>query len=179
MKHNYIYKYKNVRIRPLEMADIEKMRIWRNNSKNTKYLKKIPYITSEMQVNWYHRVQANPEEIVFAIDEYDGDYRFVGSFSLYNFSNNKAEFGKFLIGDENAHGKNIGCNSIKAASEIAFNQLKLTSLYLHVFTENLPAIKCYQKAGFVVEDEHLNDGQKEYTMILNNMEEKQNGTQYE
>lgn len=170
MKHNYIYKYKNVRIRPLEMTDIEKMRIWRNDSKNTKYLKKIPYITSEMQVNWYHRVQTNPDEIVFAIDEYDGDYRFVGSFSLYNFSNNKVEFGKFLIGDENAHGKNIGCNSIKAISEVAFNQLKLTSLYLHVFAENLPAIKCYKKAGFVVENEHINSDQKEYTMVLNKVE---------
>ena len=45
-----------------------------------------------MQVNWYHRVQANPEEIVFAIDEYDGDYHFVGSFSLYNFA-----FENFLL----------------------------------------------------------------------------------
>lgn len=170
MRHNIIYKYENVRIRSLEIVDIEKIRIWRNNPKNTKYLQKIPFITSEMQVNWYHRVQANPDEIVFAIDEYDDDYRFVGSFSLYNFSNNKAEFGKFLIGDENAHGKNIGCNSIRAISEVAFNQLKLTSLYLHVFTENLPAIKCYQKAGFVVEDEHINGDQKEYTMVLNKVE---------
>ena len=108
--------------------------------------------------------------MVFAIDEYDGNYNFVGSFSLYNFYNEKAEFGKFLIGDEKAHGKKIGCNSIKAISEVAFNQLKLTGLYLHVFAENLPAIKCYKKAGFVVEDEHINSDQKEYTMVLNKVE---------
>ena len=60
----------------------------------------------------------------------------------------------------------------KAISEVAFNQLKLTSLYLHVFAENLPAIKCYKKAGFVVEDEHINSDQKEYTMVLNKVEEE-------
>lgn len=170
MRHNIIYKYENVRIRPLEIADIEKIRMWRNNPKNTKYLQKIPFITSEMQLKWYQKVQDNPDEMVFAIDEYDGNYNFVGSFSLYNFYNEKAEFGKFLIGDEKAHGKKIGCNSIKAISEVAFNQLKLTGLYLHVFAENLPAIKCYKKAGFVVEDEHINSDQKEYTMVLNKVE---------
>lgn len=179
MRHNIIYKYENVRIRPLEIADIEKIRVWRNNPKNTKYLKKIPFITSEMQLEWYQKVQDNPDEMVFAIDQYEGDYYFVGSFSLYNFSTNKAEFGKFLIGDENSHGKNIGCNSVKAASEITFNQLKKNILFLHVFTDNLPAIRCYKKAGFLVAEEHLINGQKEYTMVLNKMEVKQNGTQYE
>ena len=109
MRHNIIHKYENIRIRPLEVADIEKIRMWRNNPKNTKYLQKIPFITSEMQLKWYQKVKDNPDEMVFAIDEYDGNYNFVGSFSLYNFYNEKAEFGKFLIGDEKAHGKKIGC----------------------------------------------------------------------
>ena len=53
MQHNYNESFKNIRIRPLEIDDIEKLRTWRNDKRNSLYLSRIPYITEKMQQEWF------------------------------------------------------------------------------------------------------------------------------
>ena len=69
MIHEFRYEYKNVILRPLNKNDIEQLRGWRNNPDNTCYLKQIPYITPQMQIDWYKRYQNDNDEICFAIIE--------------------------------------------------------------------------------------------------------------
>lgn len=166
MKHTYIKEYQNVRIRPLDKADLEFLRNWRNNVENSKYLTSIPYITSEMQEKWYIRNLDDADEITFAIDEIDELRRVVGSLSLYNFETKKAEFGKILVGDNEAHGKNVGVNSIKAVLDIAFNELNLKEVYLHVYKNNKSAVNVYRKVGFVIVDEHITESGIELLMSI-------------
>lgn len=52
MMHTYEASYKQTIIRPLLKKDIELMRIWRNNSILSRYLKPIGKITPEMQLKW-------------------------------------------------------------------------------------------------------------------------------
>ena len=167
MEHNYQQKYKNVFIRQLKEDDLEFLRSWRNDSNNTKFLRKIPYITSDMQRNWFQTYLADKEEMTFAIEETDLINRIVGSMALYNFSNDEAEFGKILIGESNAHGKSVGVNALKAIKIVAKEYLHLKRLNLHVYTENQAAIKVYQNAGFEIVDKHIADnGLNEYTMTV-------------
>ena len=149
MEHNYSTKYKNIVLRPLEKRDIEKLRIWRNDKKNTKFLRQIPYITEESQNKWFENYLENEDEICFAIEECQELNRLVGSLSLYNFNGNVAEFGKILIGDIEAHGRKIGYNATKTVLKIAFDVLKLKKVILEVYEDNLAAKKIYEKAGFV------------------------------
>ena len=53
MMHTYEASYKQTIIRPLLKKDIELMRIWRNNSILSRYLKPIGKITPEMQLKWF------------------------------------------------------------------------------------------------------------------------------
>ena len=166
MEHNYSLTYKNVYLRPLQAQDIESLRIWRNNPQNTKYLSKIPPITREMQEAWYKRYLSNKNELCFAIVENEILNRVVGSLSLHDFSLESCFLGHVLIGDENAHGKKVGVNASVAATQIAFNELKLRTVKLYVFPENISAYKVYQQAGFTIADVHeVSNGGKEYTMI--------------
>ena len=55
MKHSYMSEYRNVRLKPLAAEDIELLRNWRNDAGNSKYLRKIPHITSEMQKAWFEK----------------------------------------------------------------------------------------------------------------------------
>ena len=146
MKHNFQGKYKNVFIRQIEERDIEEIRRWRNKSSNTKYLRKLPYITKEMQMMWYEHYLNNTEEMMFAIEETEELHRMVGSFSLYNFTENQVEFGKILIGNNKAHGKHVGTNALKWAVNFAFQCLKKERVILHVYAENSPAVKIYERA---------------------------------
>ena len=149
MKHNYTIKKDNVLLRPLCEDDIEMLRIWRNNPENSKYLRQIGYIDKDQQKKWFENYINNDDEIAFAIVECKELNRLVGSVSLYNFKDNEAEFGKILIGDEEAHGKRIGLNATKAAIEIGFKELNLNRIVLEVNYENVAAIKTYEKAGFM------------------------------
>lgn len=167
MKHELYEEYKNIRIRPLCDEDLEFLRIWRNDSNNTKYLTHIPYITRDMQEKWFENSLIEPNEYIFAIDEIHELKKIVGSMSLYNITSKNAEFGKILIGDNAAHGKKIGLNSLKALLNICFNRLNLDFVYLHVYKDNKAAITIYQQAGFTIVDESNTIKGKEYIMNIN------------
>ena len=165
MDHNYHIEYENITLRPLIKSDIENLRIWRNDPQNNQYLSKIPYITEEMQSAWFERYLRNDDEICFAIVEHEALNRMVGSLSLHEFAGESCFLGKILIGDSEAHGRRIGVNASIAATEIAFEQMGIKSINLHVFKDNFIALKVYKDAGFVVVDEHDSEcGKKEYLM---------------
>ena len=125
MNHNYEITYKNVRLCPLSEKDIENLRVWRNDEGNSKYLRKIPYITPDGQRNWFDDYLKNEDEFCFSIIENQNLKRVVGSLSLYNFHEDSCEFGKILIGDNEAHGRRIGVNAAVAETMIAFSEIHL------------------------------------------------------
>ena len=176
MEHSNELLYENILLRPLMKKDIETLRCWRNNPDNAKYLRKIPYITPKMQGKWFSTYTNNNDEMCFAIVEIKELKRLVGSLSLYQFNPDSCFFGKLLVGDKEAHGRNVGLNATIAAVKIAFDQLKLKRVDLYVFRENIAAYKVYAKAGFEIIDEHTDDsGRCELTMRKENDGGKKNG----
>lgn len=165
MLHDFCISYKNIKLRPLVTSDIESLRIWRNNPQNSKFLRKIPFITKEMQIEWYRNYLDNSDEICFAIEEVECLNRVVGSLSLYGFNNDYCFLGKILVGDDAAHGKGIGTNAAIAASNFAFIRLNFNEVRLHVFSDNIAGKKIYERAGFHVVNVHTDkDGKQECTM---------------
>lgn len=164
MIHNSLIEYKNIRLRQVQIEDLDKLRKWRNDSCNTKYLSRIPYITREMQLKWYEDYLNNNDEMMFAIDETKDLQRIVGSVSLYNFTDKQAEFGKILIGDSAAHHRKIGLNALISLKCFAKEKLSLKKLYLHVYKENEAALRIYHSAGFSVSNEYTINGKIEYVM---------------
>lgn len=59
---------------------------------------------------------------------------------------------RFLIGEENDRGKNIGATALNDALRIGFDDMKFEKITLGVFDFNHGAIKCYEKAGFIKEN---------------------------
>ena len=154
MKHQYSAVYDNVRIRPLEKSDIENLRKWRNSEDKTQYLRKISYITPQMQEEWYERYLKNTDEVTFAIDETKDLNRMVGSVSLYNFNGNTAEIGKIQIGDEEANGRGIGRKSLVMAMSIAFKMMNIDKIVGSVHQENIAAHKNDIRIGFQIVGKH-------------------------
>lgn len=77
----------------------------------------------------------------------------IGHISLNNidFKNRSAGIGKVLIGDTRLRGKGIGKKIVNEVLNIAFDNLSLHRVGLGVFAINEPAIKSYEKIGFVKE----------------------------
>lgn len=154
MKHNLGAEYLDVRLRPLIKEDIEKLRIWRNDTSKTQFLRKIGEITPEMQERWFEAYLGNQDEIVFAIEETVDLKRVVGSVALYNFTDKTAEVGKIQIGDAEANGRGIGRKSLVMAMWIAFKKLGIEKIVGSVHQDNIAAHKNDMKIGFKIVGKH-------------------------
>jgi RimJ/RimL family protein N-acetyltransferase len=97
----------------------------------------------------------NADTLVYkVIDKETGEV--IGHISLGKIDrkNQSARMGKVLVGNNTARGKGIGQQMIKEVLKIAFDGLKLHRVSLGVFDFNVPAIACYEKAGFIKEGLH-------------------------
>lgn len=158
MNHNNKYEYEGVTLRPLEHNDIEMLRKWRNDSTNARYLRKIPFITVDMQEKWFEEYLADENIMTFSIVENVILGRMVGSLSLYQFSGDgKVELGNVLIGDTEAHGKRVGFRAVTAAVKAAIERLHRSEIYLHVDENNFAAITIYKQAGFKESNRNENE----------------------
>jgi RimJ/RimL family protein N-acetyltransferase len=63
-------------------------------------------------------------------------------------NNGSAYAGGVLIGEKNKRGNGLGFLMVTALIKKAFHELHLKTLSLNVFDFNIPAIRCYEKAGF-------------------------------
>ena len=118
MEHHYCAEYQNIKIRPLKKDDIEMLRVWRNDTDQTRFLRNIGHITKEMQENWYESYLKDPDVLTFAVEETEKVNHMVGSLALYNFHGEEAEIGRLQIGDLNARGMGIGGKSFVLAMKI-------------------------------------------------------------
>lgn len=148
MNHSFKACFKNVLLRQVLEEDLERLRNWRNEKTNCLFLRKLPYISREKQLDWYSNYLSNQDELFFSIVEQYSLNRLVGSLAFYNFTVDSVEFGKFLIGDNDAHGKKIGVNSMFAALDFVFLSFNIKIVYLNVYKENTPALCVYKKVGF-------------------------------
>lgn len=153
---------KNIYLRPITMADTERIVNWRNSDRvRRNFIYQAPF-TKEGHENWMRTKVAAGEVVQFIICEKRTD-RPVGSvyFRDIDRQNRKAEYGIF-IGEADCAGRGIGTETARLAVFYARDVLKLHKLMLRVFADNMAAVKSYEHAGFVREaylkDEFLQDG---------------------
>lgn len=153
MDHSNSIIVDDVILRPLARQDIEALRIWRNDSLNSKYIRKIPYITPEQQQRWFESYLADESIMAFSILEKDGVLR--GSVSLYDFDGRDAvEFGKLMVGE--GKGRKIGSKATIGALRIAFENVGVDKVVAEVSVENTAALIIYIRIGFVITGRRYN-----------------------
>jgi len=167
MKHGYCAESEKILIRPLEREDLEYLRTWRNDAKLSTYLRGIPYITRESQIEWFENYLVDKNTLFFAIVDKDRRAT-VGSAALYNFNNNSCEVGKIVVGDSSSHGKGIGYRSLLLAITLAIRKIGIKEFRLDVHENNIPARVIYEKVGFEVIGKHaFEKGGYELEMAIN------------
>lgn len=154
MKHNFSASYQNIALYPLRQKDIENLRVWRNDTIATRFLKPIGSITPEMQQKWFDEYLEDKNQIIFSIYETEKLNRMIGSVALYNFDQNSCEVGKIQIGDPQAHGKGIGRISLVMSMMVAFRKLGYEKIVASVHQENISAHKNDMKIGFRIVGKH-------------------------
>jgi putative acetyltransferase len=109
----------------------------------------IPFTTdAERQERW----QPGPG-LRFIVAEAEG--RIVGAAGLHPFQRRQAHVGSLgMAVDEAYQGRGVGRALMAALVDLADNWYNLRRLQLEVYTDNEPAIRLYQRFGFVIEGTH-------------------------
>lgn len=141
-------------LRKLQLKDVSGMLEWMKDSDINCYFRFDPekvneesvknfIIESENDINNYH----------FAIVD-DGD-NYLGTISLKNvdYKNKNAEYAISLR--SSLIGKGIAKSATIKILKFAFNNLNLNKVYLNVYSDNIRAIKFYEKIGFKYEGEFI------------------------
>jgi RimJ/RimL family protein N-acetyltransferase len=144
-------QYNGIILRPLEREDIEPLRILRNRPENRKWFKNCTEIPKEEQIKWYEKYMKKEGDYMFAIVECNTPKEFIGAVALYEVDTitQSGEFGRIIIDKEKASRSGLGYDATVGACQIGFEQLCLRTITLEVFSDNISAIRTYEKAGFV------------------------------
>ena len=99
------------------------------------------------------RLRELPEDGHHLVAEVDG--RVVGSIILICGKGRRRHTGSIGMGvHDDFQGRGVGTALLEAVLDLADNWLDLKRVELTVYTDNEPAIRLYEKAGFVVEGTH-------------------------
>jgi RimJ/RimL family protein N-acetyltransferase len=136
----------DVIIKPLEEKNAEISWKWRNDPEIWEYTGSRPNIeiTPDIEKKWIKNVllETNSKRFAIIVDDV-----YVGNVQLTNISRSDAEYHIF-IGNKKYWGKGIAYSATKQILTFANKVLKLKSVFLYVNSENVTAIKLYEKIGF-------------------------------
>ena len=125
---------------------------WLRDNKINKYLVSGSNTTSLYEIASYVKaLQEKEDDFLFAVIS-KNDNIHIGNARL-QITEQELKIGKFgmMIGNPNYHGKGIGTEVVRLVLKIAFEDLKLHKVFLEVVADNIPAIRIYEKNGFIVE----------------------------
>ena len=150
---NYYLSNKNIGLRALSKEDInENYLSWLNDSETNVFMAAgvMPKRIEDLE-EYYQAISKDRNAVHFAIIDMKTKAH-IGNVKLFSIDwrNGICEFG-ILIGDKKHWGKGIATDATKMIVEYAFTKLNLRKVSLGVLKDNIGAVKCYEKAGFIHE----------------------------
>ena len=156
----------DVKLIPLQEADIELVRQWRNLPEVSKYMYTDAQITVEEQKNWYERIKNDTSQKYWLI-EYDNIK--LGLVSIYNIKQNfKHCSWAFYLGNTEVRGAGIGSKVEYTILNYVFETMQFNKLMCEVFSFNEKVIQMHKKFGFKEEGlykEHILKGEKYFDVV--------------
>lgn len=142
----------NVRLRPVGEGDLSLFVRWLNDP-DVRYwlwLSDEPELTMESEREWFEEMRGDPTSVVWCIETAEGQP--IGNLALnrVNETKGRAIMGIF-IGEKDCWSQGYGTDAIRRVLRYAFQELGLRRVGLDTYEDNLRAIRCYEKCGFVRE----------------------------
>jgi RimJ/RimL family protein N-acetyltransferase len=145
------YPGRRIYFRPLEMDDEPLLRRWMNDPEIRRGLGRRSPLNGRSEQQWLENLYQLGNENHFGIalnvsDELIG----VTGFHRIDHINRSGMVG-LAIGERRWQNRGFGREAIRLLLRFAFEELNLNRIGLGVFSNNPRAIRCYQRAGFVLE----------------------------
>ena len=145
-----MYPGNKIELHGLEPDHLKKANEWVNNPGINKFLTLYQPVPLRATKQWYESLVKNANEHVFAILTKRGAH--IGNCGLHaiDWKNSNAMLG-IVIGEPRYQSRGFGEDTVITLTRVAFLELNLHRVYLHVWAFNARAIRCYEKCGFTKE----------------------------
>lgn len=140
------YQAYGVTLKPINAADLEMVRQWRNDPSIANLMLDKTNITTEMQQHWYSGLIDDPSRaywVVYFKQQPIG----VASLSKINQIKKSAEPGMYIYPQQYRNNIVPFCVAF-ALNDFAFEVLKLTILYGKIYPSNDASVRFHQKCGY-------------------------------
>ena len=143
-----MYRYEHIGFRAIDEADLEKLRIFHNESETVLFLGRAEIFTSLEQRQWWNMMSCSATNRTFCIIK-DSYKDIIGVLRTNNIDhiNKNCEIGIDLLPEFRAKGD--GYKSYKMALEYLFDHFGMHTVYLRYIAFNEKAGKLYEKLGFL------------------------------
>ncbi len=142
------------RLRGIERDDIARFTVWMNDPEVIENLQVRSPFSFASEEKWFERNLTKPlEEQVLAVEaRTPAGWVHIGNCGFHNVNwlNRSTELG-IAIGEKAYWSQGHGTDAVRLLLRYGFNELNLNRICLHVYSFNTRAIRCYEKAGFVLE----------------------------
>jgi RimJ/RimL family protein N-acetyltransferase len=156
---------KTILLREYCIDDAEYIFQWRNDKNTTIYMGKKyrnPSTLEQVKSSLENIIKSKITDAIFYAIANKETEEYIGGIDLTSIDPiDKTCIMSIVVGYEIYRNKGIASEAISLLMEIAFKKLHLHKIELNVFEKNIPAIKCYQKNGFIIE------GKSRDHMIIN------------
>jgi RimJ/RimL family protein N-acetyltransferase len=144
-----------IRLRAIERKDLPLFVTWLNDPEIIKGLLFYRPLATEEEEEWFENMLKSPsDERPFMIEVHTKDdaWTSIGDLGLskIDWRVRSAELGIF-IGEKSYWNQGYGSEAVHLLLKYGFRTLNLNRIFLRVFTDNLRAIRSYEKVGFVNE----------------------------
>lgn len=149
-----ILEGEGVRLRPMEDGDVPLLARWLNDPDVRHWLHLSEdserLLTLEAHRERFERIRADPAHVSWCIETKDGQP--IGEIGLMDIHrlHSRAELG-VTIGEKDFWSRGYGTDAVRRVLRYAFEEMGLRRVGLITDEDNLRAIRCYEKCGFVRE----------------------------
>ncbi len=146
-----------IRLRPLKKDDLPRFVQWIADPEVRASVALYMPLSLEQEERWYERNLEKGDTQSWAIDAHHTEsnaapWEHIGvcGYHAIDWRNRTGEVG-IIIGAREYWGRGFGTDAMQALVHWGFNTLNLNRVHLHVYADNLRAIRCYEKVGFRTE----------------------------
>ena len=163
------------KIRTLKREDVDRMILWGKHENQAFLHYNFPSLSQEERDLWYKIKAKDFKRRCFAIEDLENNL--IGYISLRDIKFLKKESELGIVFNPNKMNRGYGTDALTTFLELYFENLNMKKLSLKVAKFNIRALRCYEKCGFTIVKEILDEFEEQNmgSMIMKHIAENNKG----